>query len=466
MSLLTELFLFLTPEELNKIRRLKVRGKPKELLELLTNNPVKEEVSKETITSTLQISDAFFDKLSSQLLAKCYNTIVPEEGYALLNRLCVSAGLTKHFYKELQKQVKDLHKLPADKQGEFLRKCMTLILVNVPVMYKDGNVLKQLGDEYIKCQPENKKDYATCYVNCKLLFFKTESYFAKSLINEHAQEIEKEIEGRIVLPANADEVLLFEYYWFITYFYFAIEAFDKCIDISNTAIEKLSKFKSADNDINLTRFNLRLAELYYFSSRFEDSYLLFNKIFNEVPAERIPERGYYRTKFIQIALITNNIERAGLLVKDDMAKVGYTNRDMIVIRDVLSYLKYYMYSGDYDTAFEFLRLGFEKNPKGKMFQYEIELRNIETAYFYLTGDYVTALQMCERNIKFLRDHNLNIKNSDFPHYYLIIKAIYKLKTTGEEFSEKIQQQFERYKKGGYAQYGMLLRRMLQQPLQG
>lgn len=464
MSLLTELFLFLTPAELNKIKRLKLRGKPKDLLELLAGNTTGQEVTKEEITARLKISDSFFDKLSSQLLAKCYSAIIPGEGYNLLSRLCVSAGLTKHFYKELQKQVKDARKLAPDEQGDFLRKCMTLILVNVPVMYKDGNVLQQLGDEYVASQPEDKKEYAQCYVNCKMLFYKTEKLFARSEIQEHAAEIEQEINANIKLPANADAILLFEYYWLRTYFYFAIENFAHCIEITLTALNGLSKFKSATNSINITRFKLRLAELYYFDSRFNESFELFDKIFNEVAAEQIPERGYYRTKVIQISLITGNIEMAGKLVKDDMAKVGYVNKDLIVIRDVISYLKYYLYSRDYDTAFEFLRLGFEKNPKGKMFQYEIELRNLETAYFYFTGDYVTALQMCERNIKFLRDHDLHIKNSDFPHYYVIIKAIYKLKTTGEPFNDKITAQYQRYKKGGYAQYGRLLQRMLDEPL--
>jgi hypothetical protein len=128
-------------------------------------------------------------------------------------------------------------------------------------------------------------------------------------------------------------------------------------------------------------------------------------------------------------------------------------------RDIISVAKYFLFEGNYALAHEFILLGFEKNPKGKYFQYEVELRNLQTACFYLEGQQDVALSMCRKHVRFLTAHGYGVDTSNFPFYYLLIKSFAKSQKLNKSLSPQDLQMLDRYQKGSYAIYGKLLLKM-------
>jgi hypothetical protein len=148
------------------------------------------------------------------------------------------------------------------------------------------------------------------------------------------------------------------------------------------------------------------------------------------------------------------------MLGDKLKNLDDGQMQLMVPRDIFSFIKYFLFNGQYEEAFKFIQLGFEKNPKGKYFQYEIELRNLQTAYFFLSGKQEVAVQGCARHIKYLRFHGYGQNKSDYPYFYVLTRAIFDKKTGGGDLTAKEKQMLERYQRGSYAIYGRLLLKML------
>jgi hypothetical protein len=239
----------------------------------------------------------------------------------------------------------------------------------------------------------------------------------------------------------------------------AIEDFSKAAEVAIEAIEEISKLPDEKATLNKLRLELKLSELYYFSSRFTESYQRYHAVFTGPQADMIPERGYHTTKYIQICLITGHLNDAKKQIDKMRNFYGDNLEETLPVRDIFSFIKYYLFAGDYDNTFRYLQLGFQRNPKGKYFQYEVELRNLQVALFYLTGKQTEALQMCERNIKYLRSHGHAVKDSNYPYFYILTRAIFEQKTSGRKFKPVEEEKMQRYLRGSFGVYGQLLVKM-------
>ena len=62
---------------------------------------------REKIEATLDISSAHFDKITSQLLSKCYEQLFSDNGLALLTFLSERTAFSKHYYQEVKRQMKE-----------------------------------------------------------------------------------------------------------------------------------------------------------------------------------------------------------------------------------------------------------------------------------------------------------------------------------------------------------------------
>jgi hypothetical protein len=460
MSLLFDFLKNLPAADRNKIVSQTFKGKTDAVFRAIIAQTETGVYEREKIQGALNLSGSHFDKITSELLSKCFAVLYPEGGLPLLNYLSMRVAFNKLFYKELSKQMKQVALLNNKKQkADFYKGAINHIHFNLPIINKNSKVLAALGKEYIAAAPSQEKPDAILWVNCRTLYNKIDNLFAASKVKEKAPEIFKELQQLGNAYTIKNHELLFEYYWVVLYYYMAIEDFSKAADIATEAIEHLQQHPHENSALNILRLELKLSELYYFSSRFDESYQKYRSVFTGPQADIIPERGYHTTKYIQICLITGNLKDAKLQIDKMRAFYGKNLEETLPVRDIFSFIKYYLFAGDYDNAFRFIQLGFQRNPKGKYFQYEVELRNLQVALFYLTGRPHEALQMCERNIKYLRAHGHPVKDSNYPYFYILTRAIFEEKTTGRKFKSIEEEKMQRYLQGSFGVYGQLLLKM-------
>nr|MBP6730561.1 hypothetical protein [Chitinophagales bacterium] len=297
-------------------------------------------------------------------------------------------------------------------------------------------------------------------VECRLMYVQIDKLFAAALIHAQGNEVRKQIDALGPLPEDADEELAFAYWWLNIYFYHATENFEQAAVVAKQAIAVLAKYSSEQNSYNILRIELKLAELLYYSSRFDESFAGFQKWIKASDPDSIPDSRFYIAKYLQVCLITNKLTEAKEVLDYCFKRPISYLKEILLPRDIISFAKYYLFSARYDEAFEFIQLGFARNPKGQYFQYEVELRNLQTAYFFLTRQKKLAIQMCNKHIKYLRSHKYGIRQSDFPYFYVLTKAIYDKTERNKNLTAREEMMLQRYQQGSYAVYGKLLLKML------
>lgn len=460
MNLLFDFLKNLPETELSKVKAQQLKGTTAKVFEAILAQAAKGAFNREAIQKQAHVTDSHFDKITSELLSKCYKALFPNEGLDLLHFLSTRIVFNKHYYKELPRQIKHAEKLKnKTEKAAFYKGCIDHHQFNLPIMYKDSKVLTKLGEKYVALVPPADKKGAALIVQCRLLFGRIDKLFAAAIIKDTEGKILGEFKKLGNPAAIKGHEPLFEYYWVWLYYHMAVEAFDKGVDIANEAIAALRKWPHPNADLNVLRFELKLSELFYFGNRFEDSFEKYHSVFTGPHAHLIPERGYHNTKYIQICCITGHLKEAEFILDKIREFYGEKLKQSIAVRDIFSFAKYYLFAGEYDKAFDFLQMGFLKNPKGKYFQYEVELRNLQVALFYLTGKKTLALQLCERNIKYLRSHGYAVKESNYPYFYILTRAIFEQSTTGRKFKPIEEEKMERYLRGSFGVYGKLLQKM-------
>lgn len=460
MNLFFDFLQHLPPPELGKLQNLSFKGTTGSVFKMLLQQSATGKFDREKIQKLFALSNSHFDKLTSELLAKCYKALYPEEGLSLLEFLSKRVVFHKHFYKELARQLRKV-----EQSGntaaliELCKGCINYIHFNFPIMYKDSKVMQRLGRQYIAAVPQKQKAAVKFWVQCRLIYNQIDNLFAAAQMHAQGNKVFSAIK-KLGNPQNTkNHELLFEYYWVLLYYYMAMEDFPKGIDVAKEAIARLQKLPHPNAALNILRFELKLSELFYYSSCFEESFKKYHSVFTGAMANIIPERGYHTAKYLQICFITGHLHEAKKILDNLLNLYGDKLEETIPVREIFSFIKYYLFAGDYDNAFRFLQLGFRKNPKGKYFQYEIELRNLQVALFYLTGRHEMALQMCERNIKYLRAHGYSVKESNYPYFYILTRAIFEQRTSGRKFKPIEEEKMQRYLRGSFGVYGKLLLKM-------
>lgn len=453
MNLLYEFLKNLPAADLEKLENVAERGVAAQLWTLLLQWENKTTFDRDFLLQKLNISPSHFDKVSSLLLSKSYTVLFGKNDMALLEYLSKRPPFVKHYYHELKKQIKRAEKNFSRKELlQFYLTNVSYIQLNMSIISIDERLMLELADRYLSLE---KNKNARLLMQTKLLYVKIAKLFAASKIQDNQMTLQKEVDV-IFLPKDADEELVFSHYWLKIYFYHASENFSACEQVLKKAIRQLGAFKTEKSKIRTYQMKLKLAEILYFMSNFHGSFSHYAKLVVSPYADKIPDYSYHITKYLQICLIVAEWNEAERLVKEQILSDTALSKEALQPRDVISLAKFYLFKSEYATAFEFILLGFEKNPKGKYFQYEIELRNLQTACFYLDGQRDLALKMCNTHIRFLAAHGYTTDKSNFPHYYLLIKAIHKHKRARQPMAEQDQAMLDRYQKGSYAVYGKLL----------
>jgi hypothetical protein len=257
MNLLFDFLRWLPVAERKKLNNLQTRGVMEQVWDAINRQVNKGEFNRDKILTEQSISSSHFDKITSELLARCYKHMFPQGGVPLLTYLSQQVGFIKHFYSELNRQVKHADKeLSVEERKALYKTCLLLIHVNIPIIYRDEKVLKNIGAKYLALFEGDEKKQVKLIVDCRLLYAQMSTLFAAARIKEKESFFKKKIDGLGPLPVNANEEVVFEYYWIKMYLQHACEKFAVSYEIIKEAIAELKKFKSQANDINLLRLEL------------------------------------------------------------------------------------------------------------------------------------------------------------------------------------------------------------------
>ena len=138
------LFVFLKnidDEKRSKLNSLVPRGTTGAVWLLIHEQVESGEFDKKDILAKTGISTSHLDKITSELLGKCYHILFGNDTLALLAFLSRQVVFIKFFYNELPRQFKAISiSGDAKQQAEFIKRCFGMIHSNMPIAYRDEKV--------------------------------------------------------------------------------------------------------------------------------------------------------------------------------------------------------------------------------------------------------------------------------------------------------------------------------------
>jgi hypothetical protein len=453
-NLLTDFLQYTSDEQKRKLLSLPIRGKEKIVWSYLLTRSKKGGFSKETTLSDINISSTHFDKICSAILTRCYVCLVPNGGIDLLTFLANSRVLIPHFYKEASRQLKLADQLSQTDAQSFLKKFISLYIDSIPVMFRKNEIYEKASRKYLQLSDSTTKIEDNLYITYTKIWLEINVHFAAGTIRKKEATLSKKMNQLKPDFSKSPVEIIYQWYWTMIYLKQSIEDNLEVAQLAEAAL----KVNYQNTAIKL-RLQMKYAESLYFISRFEESFKAFYSILSSNNWIEIPNISYFTTRYLQVCLITENFS----IVKTELERVkkdmGISFTEQIITRDVITFVKYFILTSEYEAAYTFIRLGYLKNPKAKYLQYEIELRNLETAYYYLSGNISQALNSCERNLRYLRTKGFGVKTSPYPYFFVLVKAFAEKRLFQKQLSNNEMRMMSVFQRGTNAVYGKILHKI-------
>ncbi len=459
MSLVSDLINVLTYEEVKVLGNLNTNRQETALLHLLISHRHKPEPTNECLTQKLLTTSANCDKLKAILLRKVYHELVPDGGLKLLEFLARKKLVNHLFYRELLRAEKEAEKTLSKDELKTFYKQVFFLLTGVTYQDYNAKAARKFADKTIALS-SNADDKV--FVEAKLLWTEVNgagisASIGKPAVRKHLVEKIKAFEA-FALGVNSPEAhyqINYLWLWFCVLTDAYADALMRC--------ENNIHLLRSHNGIFPANYHLntefKYAEMLYFNNRFEEAFRQYKALFYEKYPERLNSEIYHIAKFVQVCVVVEKFDDAlhALVHYSSQAKPAMNASNVIAI---LHFAKVYLAMGELEQGFNHVLKARSIINKNVYVQYEIELRNLENAYFYLHGDRKFAVALARKNLKFLNSRQLTSNITDYSYFYHLIIAFFNLQEKGKSLTAEQIKMLDRYSQASYAQYGYLLKKML------
>lgn len=445
----------LSPAERAGVQALELAPREHEVLGALLAACDEAESSRDQLLGGLKMSGAHFDKISSLVLRRAYEVVVPEGGLALLYDLNRRA-LYPNFFHEYRRQRKLMTSADAEERAEFHLQCVNLLSRLARDHYSE-RLVAEAAREYdrLRPSPDNAIYFEACIISGIIW-----GAAARGTNAQMREEVARRLRANAArITERTGSAALFKHYN-------AYALFHAQMDEQPT--ERLRYLEAADalthehpaaftrEDVAILRG--KIAESHYFnSSNLHRAYRLYAAAFRAY-ADVLVRDFYHTTKFIQLAIICGHHARAERLLRQRFGLHLSSEHQSIGTMGAISWAKLWLARGRVREAMPYVDFGFRHNRKNFFVQYEIELRILQTIAFAMQGDDEFVEQLAEKNLKYLRSKGFTLATSRYYPWTFKLLVAFVAERNGAVMTRELCAKLAEFDEGAAAVYGVLLRR--------
>lgn len=310
---LESLIKVINEDDWQKLNALELKtSKLKDFLHILLDNRSTEIPSNAEMQAKLNIDDKLHRKMKSVLLAKCYETLVPEGGIKLLELLS-RYRLHDHFIRELEKQEKSVRRKSRKEKQKFYfyafhgfrRLPISLVTVD---QYKDyGNRLLEVVDK--KDLPERTLIIQIRIFTVKVLQF----YFNMEETETLKEELYKLEESVSRINTVTLQILIS-----LTkgmYYYYAKNDYEKSLNSLLNARKLLSKEDNKCTYDEKCMIEIFIGLNYYQTNKFQEALEVLLEAKTNYPA-MMKTQTHVISHIVSLQMILGNMKEAKLLLNN------------------------------------------------------------------------------------------------------------------------------------------------------
>jgi hypothetical protein len=465
MSLLSELVQSLFPEELVSIRRMRLEGKQKAVLDLIiercNNMPTPEEEA-----NLIGITLNHLYSIQSVLLQRCYKVLVPDDGAYLLIFL-QTRGLGLHCKKEILAQEKELYAndAPPLKLERFYLQTLN-VLQAVTLAHFTPKVLGEFSGRFLAVeQPQHPHNYYHIKVR-ELLFReilitsnpKKRKPSDVEYIRVELHRLEQELAGsdHPLAPYFLESA-------FIIYYALLEPNMVKQECHLRKALSLTGKLPALLRSEEKVRMSLRIANLKLSTGEFHEALELYERQYQKYGIELFRMFGYHLDRLVRLYLIAGKYTEA-----EELLAKGYENHirrggSHVATSGAIFHIELSLLRKDPNKCKRYLEKAFQLNT-GSAFavDLEIEIRLLQLMYHYLIGDLDFIHLLVTRAQKYLQRKGITLTTSNKVQWFLSVREIAKADQQHENPPAVVTDTINDLLKGQDAVLGLLLRRLVDQ----
>ncbi|MFN0275318.1 MAG: hypothetical protein ACKVPJ_06215, partial [Chitinophagales bacterium] len=201
------------------------------------------------------------------------------------------------------------------------------------------------------------------------------------------------------------------------------------------------------------------AQTLYHENKFSESFALYVKVFESFTEKQPLQWFMYYAEYMHVSLLTEQMEIAKEICYDFFGQFSDDINGSMYISSTLQMIKYFLFAGETERALKFIGRVEKHIFKTTLLQFQLSLRELTIAYYYLSGNYKVAVELAEKNLKFLRFKKIHLQVPEYTFHSRLVKAICRSKKTRKPLSKNEMEMMEQMQIGTMAQYGYLLKRL-------
>lgn len=461
MSQLHTLFQTLDEKEFSVLNSLRLIGKEKEVYDLIRKHSQVSLPEIDVLLRTLSITDTHYYKINSVLLRKCYQELVPAQGLELLQYLKIKNLFSLLRHEILTQDKKSAAKKNAKEQEVFYLGCFHYF-IDFPYKFYDKKMTDAFGEKYLRSKTRSSESdklyvqYHKLFSDVNRLAAKKNPQKALGLTADDLHAFEKKLSG-----TEHHLATYYLYRSFCSYYTYYEKNNEKLIEYLKKAISLKDKI-SFFFPINIGQFlQLLYADALFHNNKIKEAEEIYTKAFKDGVSENMYGYYYHCEQYTLVSIILKRYEQSQQFLNKVFQPCIDNRMDIHATRGAMCFVKLYLSNGDLKQASSYLNIAKNINEKTFYLPFDVQLRVLENIYFFLKRDHEFAMQLANRNIKFLRaqEHATGLND-----YLLLWKTIIGLLNSidkGTEIEQTVLQDHERLSKQYRNLYCNLIEKLLE-----
>lgn len=419
MGQLLELVRSLTPEERTLLKGERLRGQEKKVFEYYLSN-ADEESFPTAVCKKLDLTETHLYKISSIVLHKILKTLGPGTSENRIQFL-QKKGLYTIMRHEMAVQGKEMEKTSSpEKVNEWYLFCFRTSL-DTPFRFYDARATDKFGKLYLESLKKKSASdilyvkYHTLFADCNR-FAATKNpsknfpYTGEDL-KKLARELEKGAHYLALYYLYRTQCTYFSYY--TSDRSYALEALKKAASLK----DKIASFFPIDIG---QLMELLMADLLFSANETEQAFSIYDRLFSSGITPEMFGYYYHLEQYALAAINSGKLDLAERILVKYFTPLIEARQDIFATRGALTFAKLYLGTGNLKKAMENLLVAREINEKTFYLPFDVQIRALETFYFFFRDDLEFAQQLVVRNLKFIQSQK---DRSLFKDYIMIWKFI-------------------------------------------
>lgn len=455
MSYLFTFINSLSDGEVLKLRELPLAARENEVMKYMLANKGKTLPENAEITKSLSITPTHFYKLNTVLLHKCFAVFAPDEFeiFTFLNR----KGLDELNHHEIAKREKNLLKENNPEKIERFYWIAFLMFARTNFSYFNIEKLHEYGAKYLAAKREKVPGENVLVEITKVAplmqFFKSCGRVSET--QDYLEKLDSFSQNLAELHHPRAHFELFKSYAF--YYTIWVENPEEALKNLRLALEIYDANPDVFKSIERAMLLRGMAEAHFAANNFLAAYDFYLLVYNDYN-DAICTNFYHLEKFVELAILTGKFDHAEELIKTHFEKFLKTENHGLALTGALLFAKLYLTNNKPDSAIFYINTGMDVLNKSLFFHADVQLRNLQNAYFVFKNDVEMAENLARRNIKFLQTKSAGDVEI-FAAFFKIILAVLKMREERIPFPKILEEAYEVFQKGAFATHGKLLQKM-------